>query len=427
MSVRDAASLGSRAVSSAVRPDEARGGRKASSRGRPAREENIWDEESAGSAHLPDHLIGLHGGRSPGPLAEGRSRPTRSRARARECSRGRARAGSSSVEITPAALGSRRRNFSQPGASNRRAVWPCFANIWFALKRERAPRVGALPIVRPRTRRFESRPRERHRAHLGSSLEACLAPTRLKRRRAIARAKHGVSRVFDALDAPRLRSRNAGLHLTPALFLRAFPSSHTRRANVNPANRLPRRWRPRWTPCSRARSATTTRRWLQDGPPDREGPGGVHGVRAETRATSRTSASPSTCTATGSTRATRQTRRMARRPRKRTTCEGASRRSRYCGRYTTYTLRYTLVSGGARYYRTTLFPLLPLLPLLPPFPFGLSLRRGGRALAVLRPSELDHLRRFIEGSSHGGSRKPPPGVSSSPPRARARRAWRPRP
>ena len=48
MSVRDAASLGSRAVSSAVRPDEARGGRKASSRGRPAREENIWGRRKRG-------------------------------------------------------------------------------------------------------------------------------------------------------------------------------------------------------------------------------------------------------------------------------------------------------------------------------------------------------------------------------------------
>ena len=127
-------------------------------------------------------------------------------------------------------------------------------------KRERAPRVGhyrsfdrargvskpghenaIARISRVRSRRVSHRPR-------------------LKRRRAIARAKHGASRVFDALDAPRLRSRNAGLHLTPALFLHALPSSRTRRANVNPANRLPRRWRPRWTPCSRARSATTTRR-----------------------------------------------------------------------------------------------------------------------------------------------------------------------
>ena len=144
MSVRDAASLGSRAVSSAVRPDEARGGRKASSRGRPAREENILDEEKRGvCATLPDHLIGLHGGRSPGPLA-GRALSADSvpcagpGVLAREWL---ARALPPS-EITPAALGSRRRNFSQPGASNRRAVWPCFANIWFALKRERAPRVG---------------------------------------------------------------------------------------------------------------------------------------------------------------------------------------------------------------------------------------------------------------------------------------------
>lgn len=92
------------------------------------RREHLGNEESAGSAHLPDHLIGLHGGRSPGPLAEGRSRPTRSRARARECSRGRARAGSSSVRNHP------RRPWQPPtklftGRDFRRAVWPCFANI----------------------------------------------------------------------------------------------------------------------------------------------------------------------------------------------------------------------------------------------------------------------------------------------------------
>ena len=127
-------------------------------------------------------------------------------------------------------------------------------------KRERAPRVGHYRSF-DRARGVSNPGHENAIARIsGVRSRRVSHRPRLKRRRAIARAKHGASRVFDALDAPRLRSRNAGVHLTPALFLRAFPSSHTRRANVNPANRLPRRWRPRWTPCSRARSATTTRR-----------------------------------------------------------------------------------------------------------------------------------------------------------------------
>lgn len=255
-SVRGAASLGSRAVLSACPRRGARRSEKRRPR-KPARGENLWGtKKRAGSAHLPDHLIGLHGGLSPGPLAEERSGPTRSRARAWECPRGRALAGSSSSRK------STRRPWQPPTKLDPAIFRRPACELSFAshFKRERAPRVGyyrsfarargvlqlghviaTARITGVRSRRVSHRPR-------------------LKRSRAIARAKDGASRAFDALNAPSSRSRDASLHLTRALSLQSLPSSGTRRANVNPANRLPRRWRPRLTPCSRARSATTTRR-----------------------------------------------------------------------------------------------------------------------------------------------------------------------
>ena len=261
MSVRDAASLGSRAVPSAVRPDEARGGRKAPSRGRPAREENIWGRRKRGvcAPARPPHRTAwwTKPGAVSGRALSADSVPCAgSEVLAREGSRGLFLRQKS----PPPPLAAADETFHVRALIPPRRVAVFCKHFGSRFKRERAPRVGhyrsfdrARGVSKPghenaiacisgvRSRRVSHRPR-------------------LKRRRAIARAKHGASRVFDALDAPRLRSRNAGLHLTPALFLHDFPSSRTRRANVNPANRLPRRWRPRWTPCSRARSATTTRR-----------------------------------------------------------------------------------------------------------------------------------------------------------------------
>ena len=189
-SLRDAASRRGSAGLVGGAPRRGEGGRK-SVREDP-RDEKIWGtKKRAGSAHLPDHLIGLHGGLSPGPLAEERSGPTRSRARAWECPRGRALAGSSSSRK------STRRPWQPPTkldpAIYRRPA--CELSFASHFKRERAPRVG----------HYRSFARERGVSTLGDenatarisgvrSSRVSLRP-RLKRSRAIARAKHGASRV----------------------------------------------------------------------------------------------------------------------------------------------------------------------------------------------------------------------------------------
>ena len=261
MSVRDAASLGSRAVSSAVRPDEARGGRKASSRGRPAREENIWGRRKRGvcAPARPPHRTAwwTKPGAVSGRALSADSVPCAgSGVLAREGSRGLFLRQKS----PPPPLAAADETFHVRALIPPRRLAVFCKHFGSRFKRERAPRVGyyrsfarargvlqlghviaTARITGVRSRRVSHRPR-------------------LKRSRAIARAKDGASRAFDALNAPSSRSRDASLHLTRALSLQSLPSSGTRRANVNPANRLPRRWRPRLTPCSRARSATTTRR-----------------------------------------------------------------------------------------------------------------------------------------------------------------------
>ena len=191
-SLRDAASR--RGSAGLVGGAHRRGERGRKSVREDPRDEKIWGtKKRAGSAHLPDHLIGLHGGRSPGPLAEGRSRPTRSRARARECSRGRALAGSSSSrKNTPAALQPPtkldRAHFRAPGVKFFTSIGPHF-------KRERAPRVGHYRSF-ARARGVSTLGDENATARISGvrSSRVSLRP-RLKRSRAIARAKHGASRV----------------------------------------------------------------------------------------------------------------------------------------------------------------------------------------------------------------------------------------